>query len=277
MTSTVTSELSQSTAPEFPLEPEQANQKNRLIIIKRDGDLASYQEDKIATAISNAILATEPSEPSHVKQTASVIAEKITARFHSIYPSGGKINIEDIQDQVELALMRQGMQKVARSYVLYREHRAEQRKQRSLGRADGHADRQTQSTDKSLQAMFKRMTNACFGLADVNADAVLEIAKKNLYKGITSKEIDTALIMAVRPLIEDEPNYSFVSARILLASLKQEVGDALNLHKIDEQNFYQDAFTASLKQGCEWGLLDTMLIDKSVVDFDLSTLAQAFT
>ena len=271
MTSTVTSEISQNSAPEFPLEPAQAAQKNQLIIIKRDGDLATYQEHKITTAICNAILANEPSAPSHVKQTASVIAEKITKRFKSIYPSGGKVNIEDVQDQVELGLMRESMHKVARSYVLYREHRAQQRKKHSLAQADGQA----QSIDQSLAAMFKRMTNACFGLADVNADIVLEAAKKNLYKGITSQEIDTALIMAVRPLIEDEPNYSFVAARILLASLKQEVGDALTLPKIDDQNFYQDAFTASLKQGCEWGLLDSVLIDKSTVDFELSVLAQA--
>lgn len=271
MTSTVTSEISQTSAPEFPLEAAQPNPNNQLIIIKRDGDLVAYQEHKIITAVSNAILANEPSEPSHVQQTASVIAEKITKRLQSIYPSGGKINIEDIQDQVELGLMRQGMHKVARSYVLYREHRAEQRSKLSLGQTD----EQAQSIDQSLAAMFKRVTNACFGLADVNADAVLEIAKKNLYKGITSQEIDTALIMAVRPLIEDEPNYSFVSARILLASLKQEVGEALPLPKADDQNFYQDAFTTSLKQGCEWGLLDTMLIDRSAVDFDLTSLAQA--
>ncbi|WP_255375084.1 ATP cone domain-containing protein, partial [Oleiphilus sp. HI0125] len=103
----------------------------QLKVIKRDGTLDSYNSDKIAVAITKAILAAEDhdhADASHVKQLADQIVSGIHGRFEKQYPSGGSINIEDIQDQVELGLMRQGMQKVARAYVLYREEHAQQRK-----------------------------------------------------------------------------------------------------------------------------------------------------
>lgn len=239
------------------------NNSHALAVIKRDGTLANYSQAKIAIAISKAILATDNSQSEdQANTTANQIAADISQRFANTLPSGSKVNIEDIQDQVELGLMRLGLQKVARAYVLYREQRASER-------------HPTTTPNDQYQSTLTLLQDACKELNDVDAAQVFNAAERNFYQGITPAEINTTLIMSLRPLIESEPNYSYVAARILLASLKQEVADALKLNTaaLDTQNhtaFYQAAFTHSLEYGIKRELLSPELSK-----FDLTTLADA--
>lgn len=254
---------------------------NLLSVIKRDGSLAPFSNDKIAVAITKAILATEEreiSDPSHVKQLANQIVSGIYTRFQKLYPSGGSINIEDIQDQVELGLMREGMQKVARAYVLYREEHAQQRKHEQPNE-EAHPHYKMMRSDGSeaplnIGRIRKLIAHACSGLEGVDADHLLDLSYRNLYQSIKEDDIGTALIMAARPLIESEPNYSYVSARLLLDSLFSEVSKALGIDQpgamTDTASLYTQVFETALGFGIEHELIHPQL-----GEFDLGALARA--
>lgn len=254
---------------------------NLLSVIKRDGSLAPFSNDKIAVAITKAILATEEreiSDPSHVKQLANQIVSGIYTRFQKLYPSGGSINIEDIQDQVELGLMREGMQKVARAYVLYREEHAQQRKHEQPNE-EAHPHYKMMRSDGSeaplnIGRIRKLIAHACSGLEGVDADHLLDLSYRNLYQSIKEDDIGTALIMAARPLIESEPNYSYVSARLLLDSLFSEVSKALGIDQpgamTDTASLYTQVFETALGFGIE-----NELIHPQLGEFDLGALASA--
>lgn len=253
--------------------------QDALFVIKRDGTLAPYKNDKIAVAITKAILAAEGHEApaaGHVKQLSDQIVDKISSRFSKMYPSGGSINIEDIQDQVELGLMRQGLQKVARAYVLYREEHAQKRKENQPNE-EAHPHFKMLREDGSeaplnIGRIRAVVSASCEGLEGVDSAQLLELSYRNLYHGIKEQDISTALIMAARPLIESEPNYSYVSARLLLNSLFSEVSVTLGVdsNTRSEQALYIEAFKAGLQFGIEHELLHPQL-----ATFDLDELAKA--
>ncbi|GAA6137853.1 ribonucleoside-diphosphate reductase subunit alpha [Arenicella sp. 4NH20-0111] len=235
--------------------------KPLIFVIKRDGNLVPYSEEKITLAISKAICA---SDTDHTPSSTSVIAEQISSaisqRLLETLLDRDKINIEDIQDQVELGLMRQGLQKVARAYVLYRQQRSDRRaKEQETHKSEGDEFANT----KSLLAF------CCRNLSDVSPETVYELARKNFYQGINSKDIATTLVMTLRPMIENEPNYSFVAARVLLHALKQEVSESLNID-LSTPNFYSQAFREAINHG-----LNCQLLDSRFTRFDLDTLTEA--
>lgn len=242
-------------------------------VIKRDGSLRPFTASKISTAITKAIYAADSSigqarAQSIANEIAAALSQRLKQGLTTSDPvgTGGKINIEDIQDQVELALMRKGLQKVARAYVLYREQRALKRAEDS-----GHETSPTPTNDNHDWSS-RLMQYACQKLEDVDANSVLDSAKKNFYQGITRREIYATLIMTTRPLIETEPNYSFVAARLLLASLAEETGQKLGLAiALDGAPVidYSAAFANAIKQGVEHELLDPRLLN-----FDLALLGQ---
>ena len=95
-------------------------------VIKRNGSVVSYDAEKIAIAITKAFLAVEggaAAASTRIHNEVNQLANSVTETFSRRMPSGGTLHIEEIQDQVELELMRSGEQKVARAYVLYREER----------------------------------------------------------------------------------------------------------------------------------------------------------
>ena len=104
-----------------------ATAPGQLRVIKRNGTVVPYTDDKITVAITKAFLAVEggtAAASSRIHDTVARLTEQVTATFKRRMPSGGTIHIEEIQDQVELALMRAGEQKVARDYVIYRDARS---------------------------------------------------------------------------------------------------------------------------------------------------------
>ena len=252
---------------EATLEPTFANQAaaalsaNNHYVIKRDGSLVDFDQEKIVKAIINAIQAADPSQAqSKIEQIAADIAAGITQRFNKSLEPSSKINIEDIQDQVELGLMRQGLQKVARAYVLYREQR--------------HLDRQIsvdqeQPIDNDYQWVSLLLDESAKSLTDVDPQTVLEAAQKNFYQGISRQEIGTTLIMTLRQLIESEPNYSYMAARVLLDSLKYETAAALSIN-MQAPAFYQSAFEGMIKEG-----INHELLNPALADYDIQRLAQA--
>ncbi|QIB51811.1 ribonucleoside-diphosphate reductase subunit alpha [Pseudomonas sp. OIL-1] len=254
-----------------------------LRVIKRNGALVSYTDDKIKVAITKAFLGVEGSQAaasSRIHNVVDTLTETITATFWRRMPSGGTLHIEDIQDQVELALMRSGEQKVARAYVLYREEHARQRQARQGNEpVEAHPSIRVTLEDGTQQPLdLGRLriliTEACEGLAEVDAALIERETLKNLYDGVTASDVSTALVMTARTLVEREPNYSQVTARLLMDSLRAEalgflgVANSATHHQMAE--LYARALPVYVSTGAELELLDPRL-----KDFDLDALGDA--
>lgn len=245
-----------------------------LQTIRRDGSVVAFNPDKIAIAISKAYLAVHSEElslSSAARDQISRLTEIVVQALLRRKPAGGTVHIEDIQDQVELALMRSGEHDVARTYVLYRERRAEERLLLGQGRPQLHIINEIGHKElldlSSLEAAVKR---ACDGLGDdVNPHVVVEQTLRDLYDGISAKEVSKALVLSARSLIEREPAYNYVTARLLLDQIRTEVlGEPVSPN--DTAKSYQSYFARYVKIGVEAGLLDPRL-----EQFDLNALANA--
>jgi len=255
-----------------------------LKTIKRNGKVVPYDDSKIQVALSKAFIAVEggsAASSDRIHHNLEQLTKQITQTFQRRMPNGGTIHIEDIQDQVELALMRSGDYKVARAYVLYREER---RKARAAEQQDIKADKgpstpQVTMPDGSVKALdisrLKALVEeSCNDLDDVKADPILKDALRNLYHQASLEEVHKALIMAARAMVEKEPNYSYVSARLLLNSLRTEAMSKLGLQQEttfeEMKSLYADYFKAYLGHGIKQGL-----IDGALAEFDLDKLSKA--
>ena len=197
-------------------------------VMRRNGKVTSYDLSKIIVAMTKAFLSVEGSSAAastRIHNEVELLANKVDTAIKRRFPEGGVVHIEDIQDQVELAIMRAGYQDVARSYVLYREERNQARSQnkhegiedmpikKSIIREDGT----TEALD--LDKLRIIITECCEGIPDVSADVVYDTIDKNIYDGIKKEDLSSSILISVRPLIEKDPNYSYVVSRLLLSSI----------------------------------------------------------
>jgi len=247
-----------------------------LQVIRRNGSLVAFDADKIAVALSKAFLAVEGSQSSVSSRLRELVGRLTQTVINSLTrrsPDGGTVHIEDIQDQVELALMRAGEHDVARAYVLYRERRAAERAASQLeavSAAELHVLDNGVRLPLDRGLLLKNCEAACFGLGDrVSAQAIFDSTLKNLYDGVPLADVYQALILAARTLIEREPAYNQVTARLLLASLGREVlGRPVTLDELAAIN--GEYLPIFIKQGIAAELLDPRL-----ATYDLPRLAAA--
>ncbi len=273
-----------------------ATAPGQLRVIKRNGTVAPYTDDKIEVAIAKAFLAVEggtAAASSRIRERVSETTQQVTGIFRRRFPSGGTIHIEDIQDQVELALMRAGEHKVARDYVLYREERARiraearaRREESEGGAADAAAAPLTvlgedgERRPLDLARIETVVGEACQGLHDVDAQRIIVEARGNMYDGIKVKDVNAALVMAARTLVEEEPNYTYVTARLLLDELREEALAFLDVrgpnatdHRATQSEMaalYGAALQAFITRGVELELLAPEL-----TRFDIDALGKA--
>ncbi|WP_165857155.1 ribonucleoside-diphosphate reductase subunit alpha [Marinobacter sp. JSM 1782161] len=245
-----------------------------LRVIKRNGQLVDFDASKISVAITKAFLAVEGEKAAgsaRIHDSVRRVSRQVIQALSRRLQAGGTVHIEDIQDQVELALMRAEEQKVARAYVLYREAHAQERATQAPVEAHptltvSLANGQTVPLDVGL--MKHQVEQACAGLDAVDAESVVEDAVRNLYDGIPEKDVLNALVMTARGRIEQEPDYSAVTARLLLEQLRLEAGQALSL-PLDQTlaEVYPQALSSFIGFGIERELLDPAL-----GEFDLERL-----
>lgn len=259
-----------------------ATAPGQIRVIKRNGAVVGYDESKVVVAITKAYLAVEggtAAASSRVHDTVVKLGKQISVIFRRRMPSGGTIHIEDIQDQVELALMRTGEHKVARSYVLYRAERARLRDQQRVREHEEipainvtYAD----GTQGPLDTLRLRtvIDEACEGLDSVSADAIYTETIKNLYPGVRIADVRTSSVMTARTMVEKDPNYSYVTARLLLDTLRSEalsfLGIAENATQGEMHYRYPAALRTYIEKGAELGLLSPHLLD-----YDLEVLGEA--
>ncbi|MEN3353478.1 MAG: ribonucleoside-diphosphate reductase alpha chain [Betaproteobacteria bacterium] len=250
-------------------------------VIRRNGSVVGFEPAKISVAMTKAFLAVNGGTGAASARVREQVALLTDAAVHALVrrqPSGGTFHIEDIQDQVELALMRAGEHNVARAYVLYREERA---KQRAKQRQAQHAAVEPAapvinvldngvSRPLDLVGLTTLVQSACEGLGrDVSARPILEAMQRDLYDGVPIEEVRRSMILAARALIEQDPGYSYVTARLLLNSLRLEtLGEEVTQAEMSAR--YAEYLPEFVKQGIEAELLDERL-----ANYDLKCLGAA--
>jgi len=254
----------------------------QLRVIKRNGAVVAYDESKISVAITKAYLAVEggnAAASSRIHESVAQLGRQITDIFRRRMPSGGTIHIEDIQDQVELALMRTGEHKIARSYVIYRAEHNRIREQKQEKQQATQTEITVTFEDGSqgpldtarLQTIIKE---ACEGLEDVSAETIYKETLKNLYTGVKMEDVRTSLVMTARTMVEKDPNYSFVTARLLMDTLRSEALGFLGITNAVTQTEMHYRYAATLKSYIKKGV-ELELLSPHLLDFDLGVLGEA--
>ena len=272
--------------PPFPNAPQSPADPPVLQVARRDGSLSAFDASKISIAISKAFVAVEGTGAAasrRIHDTVETLTGQIVTTLQRRAGSSRVVHIEDIQDQVELALMRSEEHKVARAYVLYREERTRQRRSEAPRTAQTASpaftvklpDGRTEPLDE--QRLAQAIAEACSGLQGVTPEAVMAEVRRNVYDGIQLHELGLAQTMAARALVEKDPQYAYVSARLLLNNLR------------DEALSFVTRAASTAAASCKSGCIDYVdyfaeyihkaialeLLDQELARFDLPLLAAA--
>lgn len=250
-------------------------QSRNLQVIKRDGKRVPYEASKIRVAISKAFIAVEGDQATHssrIREQADQLTAQITEFFFNHFSAGGAIPLETIQDKVIEGLTKlPNATKIVSAYII---HREEHRKRREAGKQSAEPSIQVTYADgKRLldSTQLKELIKAhCYHLTETDPDLVFQQTWQNLYEGMPATEINKALIIATRALVEKEPQYSTLTERFLLDVLYEEACSFLNCSLITTAESYINYFQHYIEKGIELELLDPAL-----KTFDLVTLGRA--
>ena len=249
-------------------------------VIRRNGAVVGFEPGKIAVAMTKAFLAVNGSQgaaSARVRELVGGLTEAVVRALIRRQPQGGTFHIEDIQDQVELALMRSGEHDVARAYVLYREERSKARAQDKAAREAQVGGAVLVNVVESgerrpldLEALKRLLTSACVGLeGSARPDVILDATLRDLYDGVPMDEVRKSAIMAARAMIEKDPAYSYVTARLLLNTIRLEVlGEEVSQADMDTR--YATYFQQFIERG-----IAAELLDPELAAFDLERLGRA--
>ena len=246
-------------------------------IIRRNGAVVGFVPNKIAVALMKAFLAvhgTQGAASASVRETVDGLTESVVRALLRSRPGGGTFHIEDVQDQVELGLMRGGHHEVARAYVLYRERRAQERarqaKPKIVEEPSLHVTVQGQKVPLDWSHLQALIASACDDLgADVRPEPILAETRRNLYDGVPIEEVYKAAILAARTLIEKDPGYTRATARLLMHTMRREIlGQEVMQHEMTER--YAEYFPGFIKRGVQ-----AELLDERMQQFDLARLGAA--
>jgi ribonucleoside-diphosphate reductase alpha chain len=263
----------------LPAKPEVAFQ-----VVGRNGTLSTFDASRISVAITKAFIAVEgngAAESRRIHEAVGTLTRQVVETLTRRADSARAIHLEDIQDQVELALMRSGEHKVARAFVLYRDERAQERRKREEAAAPVAAPRiHVKLKDGRLEpldevSLQQVIAMACEGLDGVSVEAVMTEVRRNLYDGILLHELGLSQTMAARALVEQEPNYAYVSARLLLNNLRDEAlsfvmpgvvtGSQRHVY-LQYEEYFPEYVNLAIK---------LQILDKELGTFDLPRLAAA--
>ncbi|WPC69030.1 ribonucleoside-diphosphate reductase subunit alpha [Rhodoferax ferrireducens] len=254
-----------------------AHSLSQYQIIRRNGAVVPFEPNKIAVAMMKAFLAvhgTQGAASASVRESVDGLTQGVIHALMRSRPAGGTFHIEDVQDQVELGLMRGGHHEVARAYVLYREKRTQERAQQLIATAATapllHVVDKGGRIVLDLARLKSIIESACAGLgADIKPEPILAETMRNLYDGVPMEEVYKASILAARTLIEKDPDYTYATARLLFHTIANEVLGR-DVVQADMAQAYVDYFPQFIKKG-----IDHELLDERLQQFDLQRLGAA--
>jgi len=247
-------------------------------IIRRNGAVVGFEPGKISVALTKAFLAVEGGQSAasaRIRELVAALTDAVVSALVRRQPAGGTFHIEDVQDQVELALMRSGEHEVARAYVLYREKRSEARAHEAAQKKPAAQPRLHTVEDGvrrplDLARLEELIASACEGLGEVVVPKlILAETLKNIYDGVPSDEVRKSAVLSARALIEKDPAYSYVTARLLLHTIRREVLGEEVFHA-EMKKRYAEYFTEFVTRG-----IRAELLDERLGNFDLKKLGGA--
>ena len=246
-------------------------------IIRRNGAVVPFEPNKVAVAMMKAFLAvhgTQGAASASVRETVESLTQSVIRALVRSRPAGGTFHIEDVQDHVELGLMRGGHHEIARAYVLYREKRTQERAQKTTQETPKapqlHALDGGKKVVLDLEKLRGLIETACANLdPDIKSEPIMAETMRNLYDGVPMEEVYKASVLAARTLIEKDPDYTFATARLLFHTISKEVLGR-DVAQADMQQAYVDYFPQFIKKG-----VDSDLLDERLLQFDLKKLGLA--
>lgn len=262
-------------------------QPGEFKVIRRNGKVTAFDPTKVGVALTKAFLSVEggtAAASNRIHEIVNALTKQVIHGVTRNMNTGGTVHIEDIQDYVELALMRAGEQKIAHAYVIYREDRARERAEKAkenqqdltknkepinVTREDGSV------VQLDMNRLMAIINEACSGLDYVEGHLIIDDAYRNLFDGVKESDVNHALVMSARTLIEKEPNYTYVAARLLLDHLRHEalsyIEETVTGATQTEMNkVYPLYFNKYINRGAELGL-----IDNELTKYDLKKLGKA--
>jgi len=272
------------TTPQITATPEDAVREAlyaQYKVIRRNGSVVSFEPAKVAIAMTKAFIAVNGGQgaaSARVREQVAALTESVVAALMRRQPSGGTFHIEDIQDQVELALMRMGEHHVARAYVLYREERTKERARQREAQPAAMAQREHVinvidggvKRPLDLPRITALVESACAGLGgEVSTQPILDAMHRDLYEGVPIEEVRKSLVLAARGLIEQDPGYSYVTARLLLHTVRLEIlGEEVTQEQMATR--YAEYLPQFIKKG-----IAAELLDERLASYDLQALGAA--
>ncbi|BFO54032.1 ribonucleoside-diphosphate reductase subunit alpha [Acidovorax sacchari] len=248
-------------------------------IIRRNGAVVPFEPQKIAVAMMKAFLAvhgTQGAASASVRETVDTLTQSVVRALMRSRPGGGTFHIEDVQDNVELSLMRGGHHEVARAYVLYRERRTQERAHQQHDRQPVPSTPVLHVIDNGQRVPLDEarlrglIDSACANLGqDVHAAPIVAETLRNLYDGVPMDEVYKASILAARTLIEKDPDYTYATARLLLHTIVREVLGQ-DVVPADMGPAYAAYFPQFIQKG-----VDNELLDPRLLQYDLARLGAA--
>ncbi|TFW34039.1 ribonucleoside-diphosphate reductase subunit alpha [Massilia horti] len=249
-------------------------------IIRRNGAVVAFEPNKISVAMTKAFLAVngeQVRDSARMRDLVEQLTNNVVGALVRRQPNGGTFHIEDVQDQVELSLMRSGEHDVAREYVLYRAKRMEERRlakeaagATQVATPQFHVIENGERRPLDMDKVTSLINAACSGLEKhVDADAILTETLKNLYDGVPVEELHKSAVLAARALMEKDPAYSQVTARILLHSIRKEIFGR-EVPQAQAAAEYVTYFPKYIAKG-----IDNELLDPELGKYDLERLSKA--
>jgi ribonucleoside-diphosphate reductase alpha chain len=260
-----------------PIESPQASVYASYQIIRRNGAVVPFEPNKIAVAMMKAFLAvhgTQGAASASVRETVDQLTQAVIRALMRSRPGGGTFHIEDVQDHVELGLMRGGHHEIARAYVLYREKRTQERARQAspgaVAQPTLYVTDRGQRVALDIEGLHRLIQESCAGLGtDVKPEPIVAETKRNLYDGVPIDEVYKAAIMAARTLIEKDPDYTYVTSRLLMHTIRREIlGEEVKQEEMARR--YPDYFPQFIAKGVK-----NELLDERLQQFDLARLGAA--
>lgn len=249
-------------------------------VVRRNGKITAFDRNKIVVAITKSFLAVEgegAADSSRIHETVENICARVLRGLFRRLPDGATIHIEDIQDRVELALMRSGEYKAARAYVIYREEQNRRREAEPEQQVVAPAEIMVTAADGSQHpldraALEALVVEACSGLEDVDFKIILKDTLHNLFDGVKEADVSKALVLSARTLVDREPNYSQVAARLLLDILRRESLSFLEVSPMVQTQLEMGEIYGSYFRAYLEGAAELELLDPALLTFDLEKI-----